>query len=239
MVKKPAVKKKAKRYMMREPDEKIIKKMFAELELGEKNMREILLSKTTPSRETFYAWVNNFPDIKARYDASLAIFEKIRSGFSSFDPDPEIIYEICNLLVEPGAALTHICRMEGMPSIDVFYRWIHQNPEYAERYWEARKTQAMAFSDMLWSVASDSSNDFKDGKLQKDHIMRDRLKVDTLKFICAKLLSHMFGDNKSVTVDVSHVHTLDDDQLNNQIKILQGRVGNMKVIEHNDAAVEN
>ena len=114
------------------------------------------------------------------------------------------------LLLEQGKSLREICAMDGMPSTSVFYQWYKRNPEFAERYADARALQAILMDDDLQAVADDSSRDYRteerDGRnvevVDHEHIQRSKLRVDTMKFRMSKMAPRLYGEkvNHEVTV---------------------------------------
>ena len=107
---------------------------------------------------------------------------------------------ICTRLAG-GESLRSICRDDTMPSLSTVMGWLFdgEHEEFSEQYARARKVQAEVLADELTDIADDGSNDFttdKDGKetVNHEHIQRSRLRVDTRKWVAAKLLPKRYGD---------------------------------------------
>ena len=72
------------------------------------------------------------------------------------------------------------------------------------RYMRAREKQLDYLEELLRETSFDSSKDAETAgtiNLGTNHIQRDRLKVDTLKFILGKLRARKWGDKIDVTSD--------------------------------------
>lgn len=72
------------------------------------------------------------------------------------------------------------------------------------RYMRARDKQLDYLEELLREASFDESKDSETAgtiNLGTNHIQRDRLKVDTLKFILGKLRARKWGDKIDVTSD--------------------------------------
>ena len=72
------------------------------------------------------------------------------------------------------------------------------------RYARARDKQLDYLEELLREASFDGSKDGETAgtiNIGKNHIQRDRLKVDTLKFILGKLRARKWGDKIDVTSD--------------------------------------
>lgn len=118
------------------------------------------------------------------------------------DYSSEIAEHICKSLME-GRSLRSVCSEEGMPQVSTVFLWLHRHKEFMEQYAHAREVQAEAMADEMNDIADDGSNDWMDRELKNgdtirvpdhEHINRSRLRVDTRKWIAARLLPKKFGD---------------------------------------------
>ncbi len=130
--------------------------------------------------------------------------------------------KICQRLAE-GKSLRSICRDDAMPAISTVMGWLFDgdHDEFSEQYARAREAQAEVRADEIVDIADDDTNDFtadKDGKLVADHehIQRSRLRVDSRKWIAAKLLPKRYGDTLQHTGEgggpVTFIMTLHDEK---------------------------
>lgn len=119
----------------------------------------------------------------------------------------ELGTEICARLIG-GESLRAICRDEGMPDKTTVGRWLAHDELYDEfrtQYAQARAIQAEMMADEILDIADDGSNDWmekldKDGscigyQLNGEHVQRSKLRVDSRKWVAAKLLPKKYGDS--------------------------------------------
>jgi hypothetical protein len=103
---------------------------------------------------------------------------------------PELGFQICERMVE-GESVQTICLDPDMPSRTTIYYWLTQHAEFRERYKVALELYVDYLADLAQAIADGRSADFieKDGKLIPDWelVQRSRLRVDTIKWKCAKL----------------------------------------------------
>lgn len=118
---------------------------------------------------------------------------------------PEVAEEIC-LRLSDGETLISICRDERMPAKTTIWRWL-QNKEYEDfrnSYTQARIDQAQHWADEIVEISDDGARDVTidpetgQERLNHDHIQRSRLRVDTRKFLMAKIAPRLYGDKTSV-----------------------------------------
>ena len=93
------------------------------------------------------------------------------------------------------------------------YRWLGGRSELAEKFrtdfLRARQIQAWRLADEILEIADDGANDTyvdKEGHVRVNHgnINRARLRVDTRKFIMAKMLPKIYGDKLAIEAGVDH-----------------------------------
>lgn len=144
----------------------------------------------------------------------------------------EVSDEICARLAA-GESLSKICRDPLMPCIASITMWLSTNkyPEFTASYARAREIQAEVMLEEILAISDDSSNDTyidDEGKTRVDHdvIARSKLKVDTRKWIMARMSPRKYGDQipPQMRVDITNYYNDTD------VAALQ-RYANM-VIEH-------
>lgn len=80
------------------------------------------------------------------------------------------------------------------------YGWVIDNHDgFGDNYARARHVMALGWADELMHIADDRSKDFvvnEEGKMVPDYdtIARSRLRIDTRKWILAKMLPKVYGD---------------------------------------------
>lgn len=115
-----------------------------------------------------------------------------RTGRPS-DYTQEIADEICTRLAN-GESLRAICgsdRDDFMPHIGTVLRWVVAHDAFREQYAKAREVQAETMADEIVSIA-----DGKDLGVEEKVALsaRDRLRVDSRKWVASKLLPKKYGD---------------------------------------------
>lgn len=115
-----------------------------------------------------------------------------------------LVARICSELA-CGKSLRTVCKGEGMPSTDTIFQWIHRRPDFAERYARAKQESADALVEEMVDIADDGTNDFVDDgeggiKFNSEHVQRSRLRIETRKWISAKLKPKKYGER----LDMNH-----------------------------------
>ena len=119
--------------------------------------------------------------------------------------DQDLADTICTQLTE-GKTLRQICSEKGMPDLAMIRRWIQEKPLFNLHYSRARTEQTRAWADQIISLSDDMSNDYRDvttvtGKavrqVDRPHIERVRLQIETRKWIMARVNKAEFGDKTS------------------------------------------
>jgi len=113
-------------------------------------------------------------------------------------PLTDTIFEsICETIESSKDGLHPICKKFKV-SYTEFRKKIRNDEEKRNRYVRAKEDQADYLADLIIDVAFDDSDDEK-AFVGVNHIQRDKLKVDSLKFIAAKLKPTKYGDKIEVT----------------------------------------
>jgi len=126
------------------------------------------------------------------------IEEPKKSGAGRSEFTEEIFGAICERMAE-GEGLRKICSDPEMPSRSTFLRWVENDTGRQAKYQKAREALMDWYSEEILSIAWDDSKDTikredKPDLCNHEWIARSRLKVDTLKFLMAKLHPKRYGD---------------------------------------------
>lgn len=104
---------------------------------------------------------------------------------------------ICERLAD-GESLRSICRDDEMPSTSSVCKWLNDRESFSEQYARARELQADALFDDCLEIA-DGKRSLLEGS--DPDVQRDRLAVDTRKWMAGKLrgkysdkIRHVGGD---------------------------------------------
>ncbi len=111
---------------------------------------------------------------------------------------PELGDEICDRLTN-GQSLRRIALDGYMPAASTIFKWLAENPAFAEQYARAREAQADTLADEIVDIADDSERDTittEDGReiVDTEWISRSKLRVDARKWVASKLKPKKYGD---------------------------------------------
>jgi hypothetical protein len=113
----------------------------------------------------------------------------------------EVSEAICEQMAG-GKGLRQICSQEGMPDRHTVLKWLNERPEFVARYAQAREALMDWYSEEILRIAFDDSGDLiidGDRVMSGHHVVqRARLKVDTVKWIMAKLHPGKYGDKATM-----------------------------------------
>lgn len=127
---------------------------------------------------------------------------------------PEMGREICRQIME-GRTLKKICEDPRMPSKRAIMYWLSDpaRADFRELYYYSRRVYSEILVDEIVTIADDTSNDWKEKKDRhgnflkmvpdNEAIQRSRLKIDTRKWLAAKLMPRIYGENKVMQHDVT------------------------------------
>ena len=122
---------------------------------------------------------------------------------------PEIKAEIIKRLTL-GETLTDICESsDAIPSRWNIIQECHRNEEFRDAYTRAREDQQHSFADAIMRKARDESRDYyvdSKGERRSDNtsVQRDRLIVDSMKFLMSKLAPKTYGDHMPVGLNLGN-----------------------------------
>jgi len=123
----------------------------------------------------------------ARKAAKKATEPRKRGGQPLYTPEmaDEILRRLSN-----GETLRRICAEEGKPAASTVSMWAinDEPPGFAERYARARMLQADALAEEAAEISDHGSGD----------PVRDRLRVDTRKWLASKINPARFGDRQQL-----------------------------------------
>jgi hypothetical protein len=123
-------------------------------------------------------------------------------------------FELILALLNQGVSLSKICANDDMPYIGTFLAWLSRpgNEEYQDRYARAREQCLDIWMLQIADIAHDQSRDVQElveveesesrGRTVKTRktsdntaVNRDRLRVDTIQRVAARLLPQKYGDS--------------------------------------------
>lgn len=87
--------------------------------------------------------------------------------------------------IEEGKSLRQIQKLSGMPSVSTILKWRRENEEFSKLYDEAKLDMMEVMADQIMEI-SDEEN--------PDDTARAKLRVDTRKWLMARLANRRYGD---------------------------------------------
>lgn len=112
----------------------------------------------------------------------------------------EIAERICHLIGTTTKGLRRICEDKSLPSKSTVYRWLNdeENVEFRDMIARAHEMRADMMAAEMLEIADNNSLD-KEAFVGGNHIQRDKLRIDTRKFLLAKLSPKKWGDKVDIT----------------------------------------
>ena len=99
--------------------------------------------------------------------------------------------------ITDGKSLRQIAR-DGGPKASTFLLWVGQNKTLAEQYARAIEIRSEMMAEEILEIADDATNDFMLAQtglaFNHEHVQRSKLRVDSRKWILAKLQPKKYGD---------------------------------------------
>lgn len=112
---------------------------------------------------------------------------------------------ICERVATSTLGLARLCEIhKDIPAKITVNVWRYKYPEFATQYAQAKLFQADLLAEEMLDIADDGSNDWMETwgdegeqgwKLNGEHVQRSRLRIDTRKFLAAKLLPKQYGQH--------------------------------------------
>lgn len=120
----------------------------------------------------------------------------------------ELGKRICDAVATSSLGLDDLCELNSdFPIPNTIYEWRISNKKFGEMYARAKQNQVEVLVDEIIKIADDTSRDTiikknSDGEdyevCNSEWINRSRLRVDTRKWLAAKLAPRIYGDQKRV-----------------------------------------
>lgn len=127
----------------------------------------------------------------------------------------ELFTSICDRIATSKDSLKTICKEAGV-SYTAFKNWLNNDEEAGEennkglvaQYARAKRNQADYFAELIVDVAFEDEDDEKPF-VGANHIQRDRLKIDALKWAASKSAPKKYGEKVDVTSDGEKLQSVD------------------------------
>jgi len=121
---------------------------------------------------------------------------------------PELAKLICERVVTHEVGLQRLCSMyDDMPAKITINQWRNKYPEFATQYAQAKISQIETLVDEIIDIADDSTRDelINDQGVRvcnTEFIARSRLRIDTRKWLAAKLIPRLYGNKDDAFVSL-------------------------------------
>lgn len=122
----------------------------------------------------------------------------------------ELADKICEQLAI-GYSMRTVAKDPELPSIETIFKWMRTNEIFLKQYTRAKQEAADAMAEELLDISDDGTNDFMEDDYNKgrtpgytvngENIQRSKLRVDTRKWLMAKMKPRTYGDKLDVVSD--------------------------------------
>ena len=129
------------------------------------------------------------------------------------DYTDELAHEICKAIATSSHGLKRICKDNPhFPTRTTILQWRLDKPEFSDMYMQAKVKQVEALADECMDIADDGESDTiiktnKDGSKYEacntEWLARSRLRIDTRKWLAAKLAPKIYGERQQTDIGVS------------------------------------
>lgn len=128
--------------------------------------------------------------------------------------------EICDTIAKTSLGLKKLTALNThWPNQNTIHEWRTIVPGFGDLYAEAKRRQADFLAEEIVDIADNATNDFMETvseeegigyRLNGEHVNRSRLRIDTRKWIAAKLLPKVYGDKiqNETKITISHEDAL-------------------------------
>jgi len=111
---------------------------------------------------------------------------------------------ICSHLAD-GLSLRKACAAEGMAPMTVL-GWVDANEAFSVQYAQARMRGYQLLADEIIDISDDADGDIVDTehgpKVDAERVARSKLRVDSRKWMLAKMLPKVYGEKIEATHEV-------------------------------------
>lgn len=105
--------------------------------------------------------------------------------------------------IESGKSLISALNTNGMPSTSTFYIWLDNEDDKSKRYARACEVRELLLFDEILTIADSQENDVietDNGQITNHNaINRNRLQIDSRKWMLGKLNPKKYGDKVDLT----------------------------------------
>jgi hypothetical protein len=101
-----------------------------------------------------------------------------------------------------GESATQITKHAPMPTFARLLTWVREREDFQQQYARAMELRSSYWAELIMDVADDGRNDFMERQTRAgnvtafnaENVNRSRLRVDSMKWLLAKLQPKKYGD---------------------------------------------
>lgn len=141
-------------------------------------------------------------------------------GRAPMPVDEELCDFICDCYATSSASLKTILEKHAelfpdkiTPSPATIFKWLDENPSFAENYTRAKDAQAEYLAEAVPEIANDGRNDWmerlafdganKGWEINGEAVARSRVRIDAYKWMAGRLKPKKYGDKLAVDQTMS------------------------------------
>jgi len=97
-----------------------------------------------------------------------------------------------------------------MPAASTVFDWLRIYPDFVEQYAHAKEQSTISMAEEIVDIADDGRNDwmevekakgFKVTLLDREHVERSKLRIDSRKWLLSKIVPKKYGDKLDMTTN--------------------------------------
>lgn len=145
--------------------------------------------------------------------------------------------KVCEGLMD-GASLTEVCKPKTMPSVKTVLKWVVRDREgFGESYAQAREIGLLRMEEELIEIADSIDLSGVDPKLANAAVQRDRLRIDTRKWVAAKQNPRRYGESSRLALEGKvEVPSLSVEEAAREVAMLLATAAARKVQAHRESS---
>jgi len=138
----------------------------------------------------------------------------------------ELATEICEAVGSTSTGLKVLCdQNDSWPTAQTVYNWLRNNTQFFDMYQKAKKNQVQVLVDEILEISDDTSRDaivnkHGDEVHNAEYVNRSRLRVETRKWIAAKLVPRLYGER----IISENENNQENAQLKQEIEMLRAKL---------------
>ena len=139
-----------------------------------------------------------------------------------------------------GKSLVAVCKPKSMPSVKTVLKYaLRDRTGFGESYAQAREIGLRIMEEELLEIADNAGKGETDPKLANAAVQRDRLRIDTRKWVAAKQNPRRYGDRVALAgVEDAPIRVTSDQDAAREIAMLLAMAATRKMKAEREAEAE-